>query len=89
MSKKKQLKEILSERQATHGSFETHSKIAQGLKRVVAEGVSYNKLTDIQKEGLEMVLHKIARIVNGNPNTREHWIDGAGYCTLVADSCTE
>jgi hypothetical protein len=32
-----------------------------------------------------MILHKIARIVNGDPNWSDSWRDIAGYATLVAD----
>lgn len=87
--KKKTLDEVLKERKGQHGNFLDHSKIAQSLKRTVKSGVSYNQLTDIELEGLEMMLHKIARIVSGNPHLREHWIDCSGYSTLVANSCTE
>jgi hypothetical protein len=37
----------------------------------------------MQREALDMILHKIARIVNGNPNETDHWHDIAGYATLV------
>jgi hypothetical protein len=32
-----------------------------------------------------MIVHKISRIVNGNPDKVDHWVDIAGYATLVAD----
>ena len=38
-----------------------------------------------QREALEMIAHKIARIVNGDPNYADSWVDIAGYATLVAD----
>lgn len=37
------------------------------------------------KEALEMVQHKIARILNGDPQYLDNWVDGAGYFKLVAD----
>lgn len=83
---KKSLKETLVERKQQHGSFIVHSKISQGLKEIVKSGPSYAKLTDIQKEGLEMILHKVARIVAGDPNHKDHWKDIAGYSTLVEES---
>jgi hypothetical protein len=36
-----------------------------------------------QKECLDMVAHKIARILCGNHNELDHYIDIIGYCTLV------
>lgn len=30
-----------------------------------------------------MILHKIARIMNGDPDHIDHWHDIAGYATLI------
>lgn len=87
MSKKAQkLEAVLAERKSQHGDFKDHAKISQELKRIVQSGVSYNQLNDIQKEGLEMVLHKIARIVSGDPNYIDAWRDMSGYSTLVMNN---
>ena len=42
------------------------------------------KLPD-QREALEMIQHKVARILNGDPTYTDNWIDIAGYATLVAN----
>ena len=42
-------------------------------------------LTDAQREALEMVAHKIGRILNGDPNYHDSWHDIVGYAKLVAD----
>ena len=42
-------------------------------------------MDDDQREALEMIAHKIARILNGDPNYADNWIDIAGYATLVAN----
>jgi hypothetical protein len=42
-------------------------------------------LADDQMEALEMIVHKIGRIVNGDPDYFDSWIDVAGYAQLVAD----
>ena len=31
-----------------------------------------------------MIAHKIGRILAGDPNHIDHWLDIAGYATLVA-----
>ena len=76
------LEKTLKDRQQTHGDFESHARISQSLKSVMwahgRENLSYK-----QREALEMICHKIARILNGNPNTHDHWHDIAGYATLV------
>jgi hypothetical protein len=35
-----------------------------------------------------MIAHKIGRILNGDPNYADSWIDIAGYAQLVADRLT-
>ena len=39
----------------------------------------------VHREALEMIVHKIARIVNGDPNYIDNWIDICGYSKLVID----
>jgi hypothetical protein len=82
------LKNTLKQRQKTHGNFQTHAKISQQLKAVLWEH-GHQSLDHDQVEALEMICHKIARILNGNPNTYDHWHDIAGYSTLVADRLGE
>ena len=90
---KNELAETLEERGKRYGEFRTHAAITQALKQVMfhhncIEGV-WDNLTDSQREALEMIAHKIGRILNGNPNYRDSWIDIAGYAQLVADELAE
>lgn len=79
------IEQTLEERQKTHGNFKTHASVCQVLKGVMRSRDGWANLEDDQREALEMIAHKIARILNGNPDTRDHWHDIAGYATLVAD----
>lgn len=76
--------QILEERQKTHGDFETHAVIAQRLKEIVRD--NDGELSDQQREALDMIVHKVARILNGNPNHKDHWDDIAGYAVLASRS---
>lgn len=38
-----------------------------------------------QREALDMVFHKVGRILNGDPDYSDSWADIAGYAKLVAD----
>jgi len=38
-----------------------------------------------QQEALDMICHKIGRILNGDPDYADNWHDIAGYAQLVAD----
>lgn len=77
--------EILAERQTTHGDFSDNSRISQQLKLIVRSERGYKKLTNVQAEAIDMILHKISRAVAGNPDEPDHWKDISGYATLVAD----
>ena len=77
--------EILNQRAKTHGDFSEFAITARLLKGCVASRLRQCEkvLTDAQSEGLDMILHKISRIINGNPNEKDHWQDIAGYAELV------
>lgn len=75
----------LEERGQRYGKFKDHAYISQSLKRVMKDQESWIRLDADQQEALEMIAHKIARILNGDPNYDDSWHDIAGYATLVAE----
>lgn len=76
----KTTQDILDERQSTHGSFTTCAEASQEIKRLIKY---YDKgLHLTQKEALEMIAVKIARILNGGQNHQDSWQDIAGYALL-------
>ena len=74
---------LLAERQSIHGDFLVFGGIRQELRRVMEKTPSWNSLTDAQREALDMIQHKVARILNGNPNFADHWTDIQGYARLI------
>lgn len=80
---------VLIERAKTHGDFTDNARVMQALKRIVHDEVGWNKLTDVQREALHMILHKIGRIISGNPNVKDHWDDIAGYAKITSDRVVE
>lgn len=77
----------LDERAQDYGKFKDGAALMQALKRTLADHARIHNKTfsDDQWEALEMIVHKIGRIVNGNPDKVDSWVDIAGYATLVAD----
>lgn len=75
--------QTLAERGARYGDFPGHAAITQGMKDVMQGHAGWNALADDQKEALEMVAHKIGRILNGDPNYIDSWTDIIGYTRLV------
>ena len=78
---------ILQERALQYGTFVSLAKTAQEFKSVLYRelGSRNKRLADDQAEALDMILHKIARIINGNADHIDSWADIAGYATLVAE----
>jgi hypothetical protein len=77
----------LDERAQDYGKFKDGAALMQGIKRLLADHARMHNKTfaDDQWEALEMIVHKIGRIVNGNPDKVDHWVDIAGYAKLIAD----
>jgi hypothetical protein len=81
------ISEILDERGKRYGTFVGHAEVSQQLKTVINDALMQRSkdLTYDQYEALGMIAHKIARIINGDPNYADSWVDIAGYAQLVAD----
>lgn len=81
------LNQILTERGDRYGTFTGHAALTQHLNGVIRKAlIERGKvLADDQTEALEMICHKIGRIVNGDPDYVDSWQDVAGYAQLVAD----
>jgi len=77
--------DTLTERGVRYGKFSEHADITQALKDVMRDTSNWKRLAPYQKEALEMNAHKIGRILNGDPDHDDSWIDIAGYAQLVAD----
>src|SRR5690606_17274362 len=60
---------LVTERGRTHGRFEDHARVTQRLKGVIQDELvnrdrrEQSQLSDKQREAIEMILHKIGRIV--------------------------
>ena len=76
----------LEERGNRYGEFKEHARITQNIKRAMADSPNWSTISDDKKECLEMIAHKIGRILNGDPEYDDSWIDIQGYTKLVADS---
>ena len=76
---------LIAERGSRYGKFADGAEIMRDLKHVMHEVDGWNNLTASQKEALDMIQHKIGRILNGDPTYDDNWKDIAGYATLVAE----
>lgn len=80
-----EIEALLAEREKTHGRYDEFAKFVQGCKYLVDRADSpHGFLSYEHREAIDMILHKIGRIVTGDPNVKDHWDDIAGYATLGA-----
>lgn len=81
------LVDVLTERGSRYGKFTGHAAVTQDFKQLSNEHLaSRNKhLPADMQEALDMIYHKLGRIINGDHNYADSWIDIAGYAKLVAD----
>lgn len=86
-TKPSDLNAILDERGARYGKFIGHAAVSQELKNVVSQHLTNREkvLAPDQQEALDMICHKMARIINGDANYIDSWRDVSGYAALVAD----
>lgn len=86
--------EILVERGSRYGKFSSHAEITVALKDVFFKAIWRRVDTEEEfdalfppymQEAMDMILHKIGRIANGDPFYDDSWIDIAGYAQLVVD----
>lgn len=73
----------LQERGERYGRFMTHAEVTQEIKDRMRAHTGWQRLEADQAEALEMIAHKIGRILNGDPNYDDSWRDIAGYAVLV------
>ncbi len=74
---------LITERGNRYGEFKDGAAIMQQLKQVMYNTPKWDSLKSSQKEALDMIQHKIGRILNGDPDYDDNWKDIAGYATLI------
>jgi len=75
----------LQDRANKYGDYGDVATTAQKFKDEFREFAGWHLLNTAQRESLDMIATKIARILNGDPNLADNWHDIAGYAKLVED----
>lgn len=83
------IQDTLNERGSNYGPFGGHAFITQRMKRVMQSHPQYATMSSAHREALEMIVHKIGRIINGNANYPDSWIDISGYAELGNQACED
>lgn len=80
---------LTQSRGATHGKFDDHARITQRFKMVMHDELNgrhmrgQTPLTFTQQEAIEMILHKIGRVIAGDASFADHWDDIGGYAHIA------
>ena len=81
----KELATVLSERGSRYGSLMSNATISQNLKEILHNSTNWEAMPPDMKEALHMIVHKISRIVEGDFEYDDSWIDISGYSTLIVE----
>ncbi len=79
------IEQTLNQRGTRYGAFPSLAHLSQKLKRAMARGKTWGMIPADQQESLEMIAHKIARILNGDADYIDNWHDIIGYARLITD----
>lgn len=78
------LSALLAEREQVHGNLKYSSVTMQQFKHLARVCPKWANMSDLQREAVDMILHKIGRVLHGDPTHKDHWDDIAGYATRAA-----
>lgn len=79
------IRTILEERGGRYGSFRDNATLSQSLKDAVRAMDGWDGLSAYHKEAVEVIIQKLSRVVNGDPDWNDSWIDIQGYAQLALD----
>ena len=85
MNDSNKLAQTLAERGSRYGDFTDHARICQNIKRAMYTEDGWSRLTDVQKQSLEVIADKMGRILSGDPEYGDNWHDIQGYAKLAED----
>jgi hypothetical protein len=75
--------QILDQREKLYGRFPTVAAVSQEISKAMRTQ-NWSQLPAYQRESLELIANKMARIVaSGNASYEDSWVDISGYAELV------
>lgn len=78
---------LLDQRGQTHGDYRAMSTRIQQIKAIMRMGSKWVDMPEPQKEALELIATKIGRIIEGDPEFKDHWDDLSGYAAKASEFC--
>lgn len=84
-----ELNEVIQQRRGRYGPLIESGEVAMKLEDYLRSLPGWERLAYDQREALAMVMHKISRIMCGDPNYDDSWVDIAGYVQNVVNRLRE
>src|SRR5699024_12051327 len=81
----KKNKNIL-QKESSYDGMNRQGELTKELKGVHHDHEWWHKLTGGQQEALDMIMHKVSRIVCGDNLYIDSWRDIAGYAQVIVDA---
>ena len=79
-----EVEKMLKERGDKYGEYGEFARTCQALKREVRSNMGwYKDMPDYIHESIDMILHKITRIVNGDAREEDNLLDIIGYAEIA------
>ena len=82
------VQKTLKARGKRYGTFPEGARISQNLQSAMRDSPNWEELSADKKEALQIIQHKIARMLNGDPEYADNWHDIQGYAKLVEETLT-
>jgi hypothetical protein len=79
------VEQVLVERGKDYGDYASKAQFIQNVKLLMRMSPSWFDMDADMRESMEMIAHKMGRVVYGNPTHKDNFLDIAGYAKLVAD----
>jgi hypothetical protein len=79
------IEQVLVERGKDYGDYASKAQFIQGVKYLMRSSPSWEAMDADMRESMEMIAHKMGRVVYGDPTHKDNFLDIAGYAKLVAD----
>lgn len=94
------IKAVLNERGTRYGDFSNHARLAQRLIRSLTQFsysidngpeyppsviVPWDNLPAVHRQALTTICDKISRVLSGDCNYADNWVDIQGYARLVEE----
>lgn len=79
------LAETLTARRGKYGVYSEQSRVTENILAAIEDSVNWRngKLSVSQRYSLRMTAAKLARILNGDPEYPDNWLDISGYAELI------